>query len=441
MIARSLLGRTLLVTVLTVLITHLATLLLFQRFYVAPLMQHTIEDRANHIFSLIAALEHLPASSRGAFIRDFDDRAGGVLQSQGPDAQQVHSPEESSRVFLLQNQLRTKYPGTQVWITDRSDRPIVWIPLHTSHGDFWYLTQRQGFDAGLPEKWALLLTLVILLGITSVYWAIRRINRPLQNLAQAAHRLATGNAMPFEIATDIPSEVREVSEAFRTMQDALQQLESNRTIMLAGVSHDLRTPLSRLRLALEMLKLSERQSIDPMVQDLEEIDRTIDQFLDFARDHPQYSLHSTDLTPLLQSCRERFETRGIAVALEVFQPVAQVLVNERAMERVIINLLENGIRYGAPPFGMILSSEGHHTILRIRDHGPGIPAQEVNHLLQPFTRREDSRHGPPGSGLGLAIVSSIVAMHQGHLSLGTASGGGLEVAIMLPIHVESGENS
>lgn len=432
MIARSLLGRTLLVTVLTVLITHLATLIVFQRFYVAPLLEHTIEDRSNHIFSLIAALEYLPNASQHAFIHDFDDSAGGVIQAQGPNPLQVHRPETSSRVFLLQTQLRRKYPNTEVWVADRDNLPAVWIPLHTSHGDFWYLTQRQRFDAGFPEKWAILLTIVILLGLSGVYWAVRRINQPLQALTKAAHQVAAGKTSPLIITADIPLEIREVSDAFCVMQDALQALESNRTIMLAGVSHDLRTPLSRLRLALEMLQLPHQQSIAPLVMDLEEIDRIIDQFLDFARDYHQDLLTPCDLSALLYACQERFLSRHIDIAVDIETPPPSVLINERAMERVLINLLENAVRYGKPPFGISLSHDKQSVILHVGDHGLGIPEAEVARLLQPFTRRESSRHGPPGSGLGLAIVARIVALHHGQLYLGQAPHGGLDVAIHLP---------
>ncbi|NDU86386.1 MAG: HAMP domain-containing protein [Ferrovum sp.] len=433
MVARSLLGRTLLVTILTVLITHLATLIVFQRFYVGPLLEHTIEDRANHIFTIISALENLPAPSQPRFIHDFDDSEGGVIRRDGPTNEQVRSPEKASRVFLLQARLRQKFPQTTVWIADRGTIPAVWISLHTSHGEFWYVTQRQRFDAGFPEKWALLLALVILVGVSSVYWAVRRINQPLQELALAAHRIGMGQPSRLVITPDIPREIREVSEAFRTMQHALATLESNRAVMLAGVSHDLRTPLSRLRLSMEMLNLPNPRVLEPMVQDLEEIDRIIDQFLDFARDQPHYPLSIQELLPLAQSCQERFISRGIPVELTVDSAVPAVRMNERAMERVINNLLENAVRYGRPPFTITLGQQGTEICLVIRDCGDGIPSSEVHRLLQPFTRRESSRGGPPGSGLGLAIVNRIVALHQGTLELRPpAQGSGLEVCVHLP---------
>jgi Signal transduction histidine kinase len=201
------------------------------------------------------------------------------------------------------------------------------------------------------------------------------------------------------------------------MQHALKTLESNRTIMLAGVSHDLRTPLSRLRLALEMLQLPAPPALDPLIQDLEEIDRIIDQFLDFARDRPHYPLHLRALAPLAMACQERFVSRGIPVSLDIPPSLPKVCFNERALERILNNLLENAVRYGKPPFHLSLMQKGKAVCLVIRDHGEGIPAQEIPHLLQPFTRRESSRGGPPGSGLGLAIVARIIDLHHGTLEL------------------------
>ena len=437
-IARSLLGRTLLVTVLTVLVTHIATLFVFQRFYVAPLLEHTIQDRANHIFSLITALEYLSPPAQSAFIREFDDSEGGVIQSTAPDPLKIRSPTPSSRVFLLQQRLRSRYPTTRLWVTTQGQLPAVWIPLHTTHGDFWYITQRQRFDADFPEKWALLLALVILLGFSSVYWAVYRINRPLRDLTQAAHCIAAGQPSLLKITPDIPSEIREVSEAFHTMQHALKTLETNRTIMLAGVSHDLRTPLSRLRLALEMLQSPAPPPLDPLIQDLEEIDRIIDQFLDFARDRPHYPLHLRALAPLAVACQERFVSRGVPVTLDMSPNLPRVCFNELALERILNNLLENAVRYGKPPFHLSLYQEGKSVCLAVRDHGEGIPADEIPHLLQPFTRRESSRGGPPGSGLGLAIVARIVNLHHGTLELRSPPEGGLEVVVRLPIPGQTG---
>lgn len=429
---KTLFGRTVLVLLLTVLFTQLATTFVVQQFYVRPLLEHAIDDRANHIQTIYTALNLLSSTQRAIFIRDFEDSEGARILSQAPEGK-LSRPTRGGRLEYLETRLhRLISPSIRVLTTDASDTPAVWILLKTTNGDYWYVTQRQRFDSGFPVKWALLLALLIMVMVIGVYWGVRRINKPLRVLTYAAESIARGHTPALISETDGPLEIRSLSNAFSSMQRALNEFETNRTIMLAGVSHDLRTPLSRMRLALEMMVCTDHKTLDLMVQDLEEIDRIINQFLDFARNEPENWLSLGNLNEVVRVCHERFLNRNYPVSLYL-EETPDISLNEQAMERVVTNLVENSLRYGAPPIEMIITRQQDVLRLSILDRGSGIPAQEVPRLIQPFTRRESARTGHPGSGLGLAIVDRIVRMHRGRFELLPRMGGGLEARIEIPL--------
>ncbi len=429
---KTLFGRTVLVLLLTVLFTQLATTFVVQQFYVRPLLEHAIDDRANHIQTIYTTLNLLSSSQRALFIRDFEDSEGARILSLAPEGK-LSRPNQGGRLAYLEARLHHLIsPSVRVLTTDGSEAPAVWILLKTTNGDYWYVTQRQRFDAGFPVKWGLLLALLILVTVMGVYWGVRRINKPLRVLTDAAQSIALGHTPALISETQGPQEIRALSNAFSSMQRALNAFETNRAIMLAGVSHDLRTPLSRMRLALEMMVCTDQKTLELMVQDLEEIDRIIDQFLDFARNEPENWLTTGNLNEVLRVCHERFLNRHYPVSL-VLEETPDIALNERAMERVISNLVENSLRYGAAPIEILLTRQPRGLRLCILDRGPGIPVQEVGRLMQPFTRRESARSGHPGSGLGLAIVDRIIRMHHGRFELLPREGGGLVARIELPL--------
>lgn len=429
---KTLFGRTVLVLLLTVLFTQLATTFVVQQFYVRPLLEHAIDDRANHIQTIYTTLNLLSSTQRELFIRDFEDSEGARILSLAPVGK-LSPPTRGGRLAYLESRLHHVIsPNIRVLTTDGSESPAVWILLTTNNGNYWYVTQRQRFDAGFPVKWGLLLALLILVTVIGVYWGVRRINKPLHILTDAAQSIALGHTPELISGTEGPQEIRALSKAFSSMQRALKAFETNRTIMLAGVSHDLRTPLSRLRLALEMMTSTDHKTLELMVQDLEEVDRIIHQFLDFARNEPENWLAPGTLNEVVRVCHDRFLNRNYPVTLYL-EETPEIILNERAMERVITNLVENSLRYGAPPIEIHLTRQPEWLRLSILDRGTGIPTHEVERLIQPFTRRESARSGHPGSGLGLAIVDRIVRMHHGRFDLLPREGGGLEARIHLPI--------
>jgi two-component system osmolarity sensor histidine kinase EnvZ len=214
------------------------------------------------------------------------------------------------------------------------------------------------------------------------------------------------------------------------MAGDLASLERERATVLAGISHDLRTPLSRLRLGLE-LSGADRASFAAMTQDIDEIDAVIGQFLDYARGVNEERV-AGDLAVLLRDLAADYARRGRRVAAEVSE-VPPLAFAPQALRRAIANLVENALRHAGEPVELRARSEGANAVVEVLDRGPGIPESEAERLKQPFTRLDASRAGTPGAGLGLAIVERIVRSHAGRFELAPRIGGGLCARIVLPV--------
>jgi two-component system osmolarity sensor histidine kinase EnvZ len=210
----------------------------------------------------------------------------------------------------------------------------------------------------------------------------------------------------------------------------LARLEDDRALILAGVSHDLRTPLARLRLGVEMAE-TDPQLKSGMAADIDEMDRIIGQFLDFARIAGGEPVAATDLAALAREVAQRHRELGHALAEEI-APTLALELRPLAIRRLISNLLDNAFRYASADVRLRVAPSAGGAVIEVLDRGPGIPAGEAERLRQPFTRLETARSGKGGSGLGLAIVDRIARMHEGTLELAPRPGGGLVARVVLP---------
>jgi len=217
------------------------------------------------------------------------------------------------------------------------------------------------------------------------------------------------------------------------MAQALERAEAERALLLAGVSHDLRTPLSRLRLAIEMLGEKSASMSEGMVQDIEDMDAIIDQFLDFARGDGAEAVDAGgDLNAIVNAVVERHARRGRPVSARL-APLPPIALRPMALQRLVVNLVDNALRYAGTPVEVETRLAEGGVRLSVLDRGPGIPATEAERMLQPFTRLDASRGSGRGSGLGLAIVDRIARMHGGTIVLLGREGGGLEARLRLPL--------
>ena len=286
-------------------------------------------------------------------------------------------------------------------------------------------------EAGAAPSRQLLISMalmaVIILGVS--VWAVRRMTAPLSSLAAAAERLGGDlNAPPVpEVGS---TETQRASRAFNTMQARLRGLIENRTRMLAAISHDLRTPLTLLRLRAE--NVENAQERERMLATIAEMDAMVGATLLFARDEASMEARRpTDIAALTQSVVDDMADAGMSVKMEHAESTV-LDCRPEALRRAIRNLLDNAVKYGKSANVQIISSPNAVEI-DIDDEGPGIPEHELARVLQPFYRAETSRSRETGGiGLGLSITQSIVQTDGGELILMNRPNGGLRASLKLP---------
>jgi len=304
-----------------------------------------------------------------------------------------------------------------------------WVSFFIDEDEFWVMLPRERFEPGFGLQWLGWLAAVIVAAVLGAWFIASNIARPLAAMRRAAMRL--GRGQPHQpLPEQGPREMRTVATAFNRMASNLEAMERERAMVLAGISHDLRTPLSRLRLALEMSGADEHAT-DAMIADIDEIDAIIGQFLDFARGADEQK-EEHDIGEVVGELAEHYARIGKDVRL-VHQPVKPFRFARMAVRRAVANLVDNALRYAGEPVEIELLARNPEVAIEVRDLGPGIPPQEVERLKRPFTRLDDSRSGVGGSGLGLAIVERTAQAHGGTLELVPRSPRGLVARLVLPV--------
>lgn len=272
--------------------------------------------------------------------------------------------------------------------------------------------------------------MLMLLLITAAFaW---HITRPLTRLAKAADQLAAGK--PERVVPAGPSETRSLGERFNAMLDTLAESAAVQRTLLAGLPHDLKGPLSRMWLRIEMT--DDPSLKEGMRQDVQDMQRMIDQFISYVRgsDQGSYRYASLPLQPWLEERVAAWQQAGSDIRMLSTSAEPLVLqADELALGRLIDNLITNAFNHGAPPVEVTLGSDGQDAVLRLRDHGPGISADRRSEALRPFSRLDEARTRTGSVGLGLALAEMITRAHGGTLTLDDAAGGGLEVTIRLPL--------
>jgi len=433
LVPRTLFGRTLITLAVFSVGFQLLTLAVIAYLLLFPIGQRSAADLAAIMVHAADTWEARPVTERPAF------------------------QEEMSRNHrLVIHEARRELPIHQSWLpyllflehalAERLEDPAVLRTSRDGEGTVWFWADipraggvvRIGFPRsriGVEPPFALFLVFSIwtLMTLATGILLARRLNAPLAALAGAARRIGRGQ-WPAPVREDGPEELASLARSFNRMSAQVRELVANRTTLLAGISHDLRTPLARMQLAVAMLEgRPDPDLVDALNRDLEEMNRLIGEFLEISRGLEEERSEVVDLRETLAALVADAERGGARV---VWHPGGECLrrLPRLALCRVVCNLLNNAVRYGR---GEPVELEYHCTpdrlTITIRDRGPGIPESEREAVFRPFHRLEGSRSSATGgSGLGLAIARQLAEMHGWHIALAPRTGGGTEAIITLP---------
>ncbi|WP_309383204.1 ATP-binding protein [Cerasicoccus frondis] len=317
------------------------------------------------------------------------------------------------RLGPLALSLREKNSATS-WLRFPANDELYWLKFPLSPTE----------TVSNAKAWFLWLKIALAVG--GAYLIVFQLTRKLRYLTEAARKIGHGEP-PEILDVSGPEEVRALCEGFNQMSRDLMKLEADRRLMLAGISHDLRTPLTRLRIAMEL----DGSHTDPaMIQDIDDIDAILGQFLDYARDGSEETPEVNDLNALVEDCTQRFATRGHLVEVNLGQ-LEPFIFRKHSIRRAIDNLIDNAIRYGESPVRVQTRRNSDNVQIIVSDGGPGIQSTIPTELTKPFAREDVSRT-ERGAGLGLTIVERVVRLHGGRLLLENARAGGLSVTIEIP---------
>ena len=411
-----------------------------------------MEPRARQLAQMLASVTNLTRTAllaarpehRHDLLAEISDIEGVHVYPADDDDQIVPPPPLplTNRIeALLHEQLG---PETRL-VFELNGEPGLFVRFRIfagNDGDYWLALPRERLERHFPWQWLGWGAAVLLLSLFGAWLIVFRITRPLKELEKAAQKVGSGETAP-PLAIRGPEEIIAVTHAFNQMSANLRQMEEDRSLLLAGISHDLRTPLTRLRMEAE-LSVTDAAARAGMEADITEMDRTIGQFLDFAR--PQTleasGAEPTDLNALLADIAARYGKHVCRTCSGAFHPASTdfsaspLLINTRPqlLRRAIVNLIENALRHSGStePVELSLTVENAEIVIAILDRGPGIPLADVERLKQAFTRGEAARTGATGAGLGLAIVERILRAQGGRLELLPREGGGLAAQIRLP---------
>lgn len=385
-----------------------------------PLAKRSADDLAALMVLSAQTWVELPPDTRPDFQRELETRHGvrlfpvdGTLQgtARHPWFGDYIRAALSRRAGIELALHRDATPG---WLW--ADLPMAGRTLRIG-----FVEDRYQVDPPLAA--AAVASLAAMLSFLTALVLVRRIARPLAQAASAAREVGLGR-LPEPLPEEGPAELRDLAQGFNRMAREVQELLDSRTTILSGISHDLRTPLTRLRLALEM-QPEDTPGRARMLRDVAGMDRLIGEFLGFARGLRAETPRKVDPCELLR------EVTGNDPDIALDCAPCRIAVAEQALRRVLENLLVNARRYGAAPIEMQAESAHGRVILRVLDRGPGIPMDQLEAVFRPFHRLDTARGGE-GSGLGLAIVRQLAQVNGWELALTNRAGGGLAAEVRIP---------
>jgi len=381
------------------------------------------------------ALLYTDPDLRRALLQDLESNEGvRVYPRETTDKYRLQPDESLNR--LIEHDVRGRLGNDTVIAQSVNDIPGVWISFKIDDDDYWVALDRDQLDNVTGLQWAGWGVFALALSLFGAAFITSLVNRPFARLALAARRVGSGQS-PEPLPERGMGVAAETNRSFNQMVQDLEQLDADRALMLAGISHDLRTPLARLRLETEMSPSDEATKL-AMVDDIEQMDMIIGRFLDYARPM-QRMAEAVDLSLIGGEMAARFYAEdGVLMKTDLAQG-ATIEGDPTDVRRVIGNLLENARKYGRSAVDDIaritLQTKVNHgrVELSVMDEGRGIPEDQVALITRPFYRVDTARTQANGTGLGMAIVQRLVTRQRGTLRLRNRHPhAGFEVTIDFP---------
>ena len=320
----------------------------------------------------------------------------------------------------------------EVRISDGNEY-LFWIRAPQAP-NLWVKIPLNGMEKGSISPLIFFMVVIGLLSVIGGWIFVRQLNRPLKSLEIAAEDVGRGD-FPDPLIECGTSEVMAVTQAFNHMSKGIKQLEDDRNLLMAGISHDLRTPLTRIRLASEMMQEQDAFLKEGIELDIDDMNNIIDQFIDYIRHDSKDKADLDDLNVLVEEVLN-VETPSDRVITFNVGECPKIPLRHVAFKRALANLVQNAIRYTTGTIEVSTGVENNLAFVMVSDNGAGIPEADIERLFQPFTQGDTAR-GTEGSGLGLAIIKRIVGTHGGKVELSNKSSGGLQAKVYLPLVLKS----
>ena len=398
------------------------------------------QQMAAQVISIVtitrAALTHSASDLRRELLFDLASNEGiRIYPLEKSDL--VEPPPESELMAVLEDTVKARLGNETKFAGKVNDVAGFWVSFMIDDDEYWLRLDRERVEGVSSVQWVGWGTAALILSLLGAVFISRLINLPLARITTATRSIAKGK-QPDPLPEKGPAEIRDANRSFNQMVADINRVESDRAVILAGISHDLRTPLARMQLEVEMARLPD-DARQGMQSDLAQMDAIIGQFLEYAKPTDINHGASVQLTALVQECaQEAGRQSDVKISSHIAADV-NVYGNATDLKRVVGNLIENARRYGKTPDSSLseieitCKSEGSQAVIEIADNGSGVPEMEMERLLRPFTRLDTARGQANGAGLGLAIVDRIVKRHHGSLKLSNKADGGLRVRIAIPV--------
>ncbi|KPK07793.1 MAG: hypothetical protein AMJ64_05615 [Betaproteobacteria bacterium SG8_39] len=421
----SLLARSFALIGLLLVVSVLASFQLYRLYEREPRSREIAQQTASVVNLTRAALVNSDPERRRELLIELNEREGLRLYP-ALEGERLEPLPDDPLLARVVARVRAALGERTRFAYARDDVDGFWVSFFIDTDEFWAMLPRERLEPEFGAGWIGWAALLIALALVGAWLVASGISRSLDALTRAAQRVGRGET-PERLTEKGPAELRTVASAFNRMAGDLAALERERATVLAGISHDLRTPLARLRLALEMLE-GDATVRDGIATDVEEIDSVIGQFLDYARGADEARV-DTDVGALLQELVEGYRKRGLDVSFAA--GAMRQAAAPTALRRAVTNLVNNALRHGGAPVEVRATRDGDRAIIEVLDRGPGIPESQIERLKQPFTRLNEARGAEGGAGLGLAIVERIARAHDGTLDFKPREGGGLVARLVL----------